>query len=54
MPSSKARMQAKVFGAQMCLTPREALDGQLLFCPQMYERLEMGLLRDFLEGAAGR
>lgn len=44
----RPEVQAEVFGAQMLLTPREALDGQLLFCPQMYERLEMGLLRDFL------
>ena len=44
----RPEVQAEVFGAQMRLTPGEALDGQLLFCPQMYERLEMGLLRGFL------
>ena len=45
----RPEVQAEVFGAQMRLTPGEALDGQLLFCPQMYELLEMRLLREFLK-----
>lgn len=45
---SRPDVQMDVFGSQMLLTPSEALDGELLFCPQMYERLEMAHLRSYL------
>jgi FkbM family methyltransferase len=45
---SRPDVQTDVFGCQMLLTPSEALDGQLLFCPQMYERPEMAQLRRYL------
>jgi FkbM family methyltransferase len=42
-------VHADVFGSRMRLTPSEALDGQLLFCPQMYERIEMVRLQRYLQ-----
>lgn len=36
---------ADVLGCQMRLNPRECVEGQLLFCPQHYERAELAELR---------
>src|SRR5437867_1266193 len=40
---------ADVLGHQMVLKPRECVDGALLFCPQLYERLEIKCLRRYLK-----
>ncbi|PYO94571.1 MAG: hypothetical protein DMD62_04835 [Gemmatimonadetes bacterium] len=44
----RARVVCDVLGLRMELDPRESVDGNLIFCPQLYDRIEIAYLLDHL------